>query len=392
MLQKNVMNKIAVIVPIYNMSSYMDKCIHSVIMQTYSNFKLILIDDGSTDDSLEKTIQWKKRDERIVVVSQTNAGLGVARNVGVHIADSEYVTFLDSDDWWHPDYLKQMMEGTEHGKNDIVLCDINFVYLLQNNAYDCYTSRLRFPEGALNVNREWNLLNKARTFMWGKVYRRKLFLDYGIEQPSHAYEDVATTPYILAKAKTFYHVPKGLYYYLRNREGSIVNRFSSLRDLLKSLDELMHRFQTDCLLEENRNTLRQLIWGQLSFIHHSLKKRFPLEEQGKKETLKKEAIDLACKWFPELNDMPKCSFFVPSQDKRIVEAIKHLVLEEKSIFNDRNTTSADFYVDFQFDNESKNNAKRILLEKPTNSAVDDMERISWDLADEIFKRIWGGMK
>ena len=172
MLQK-CMNKITVIVPVYNMSFCMDKCIQSVITQTYQNFKLILVDDGSTDDSLKKCIDWKRQDDRITVISQPNAGLGATRNVGIQIADSEYVTFLDSDDWWHPDYLKLMMEGTEHGKNDLVLCDINFVYGLDGGNYDCHTSQLRFPAGSLDMRQEWNFLNKARTFMWGKMYRRR---------------------------------------------------------------------------------------------------------------------------------------------------------------------------------------------------------------------------
>lgn len=239
------------------------------------------------------------------------------------------------------------------------------------------------------MRQEWNFLNKARTFMWGKMYRRRLFLEYAIEQPCHAYEDVATTPYILTKVQSTYHVPKGLYYYLRNRQGSIVNDFSSLRDLLQSLEELMHRFQADGSFSAHRIALRQLFWGQIAFVHRSLRDRFPTVEAKKKETLKRDAMAIACQWFPELAMMPTYRFFVPSQDLRIVEALKHLVLDENCILHNDNATLPNFSIVFHFENDVCNYGKRIILESPMN-ATEDMEYISWDLADEIFKKIWGG--
>lgn len=90
---------ISVIIPIYNVEKYLDKCIETVINQTYSNLEIILVDDGSTDLSGKKCDEWKKKDKRIIVVHKENGGLSSARNAGIDIATGKYISFIDSDDF-----------------------------------------------------------------------------------------------------------------------------------------------------------------------------------------------------------------------------------------------------------------------------------------------------
>lgn len=98
--------RFSVIIPLYNKSDYIQSAVESAIRQTHSDFELIIINDGSTDNSLDRVLEIS--DSRIVVITQTNQGVSAARNKGVSIARNEYVTFLDADDWWHIDYLIEM--------------------------------------------------------------------------------------------------------------------------------------------------------------------------------------------------------------------------------------------------------------------------------------------
>lgn len=98
----------SVIIPLYNKEKYIHKAIHSVLNQTFVEFELIIVDDGSTDKSLKQLYEVK--DERLNIISQTNQGVSIARNNGVKNANFELITFLDADDWWHPDFLKEMFE------------------------------------------------------------------------------------------------------------------------------------------------------------------------------------------------------------------------------------------------------------------------------------------
>lgn len=90
---------ISVVIPIYNVENYIDKCIETVIKQTYKNIEIILVDDGSTDNSGYKCEEWKKKDNRIVVLHKENGGLSSARNAGIDVAKGKYISFIDSDDY-----------------------------------------------------------------------------------------------------------------------------------------------------------------------------------------------------------------------------------------------------------------------------------------------------
>ena len=93
------MNKITVIIPVYNTARYLDRCIGSVVSQTYKNLEIILVDDGSTDDSYEICKRWEEKDQRILLIHKENGGQSSARNLALDIATGDYIAFVDSDDW-----------------------------------------------------------------------------------------------------------------------------------------------------------------------------------------------------------------------------------------------------------------------------------------------------
>ncbi len=114
------MEKISVIVPIYNAEKYLSKCLDSIIKQTYSCLEIILIDDGSTDSSYKIMENYKKKDNRIILFREENSGVSSARNLGIKKMTGEYITFVDSDDWIDADYLEKMYKIIKETKSDFV--------------------------------------------------------------------------------------------------------------------------------------------------------------------------------------------------------------------------------------------------------------------------------
>lgn len=134
------MSKVSVIIPVYNVEAYLPKCIESVQNQTEKDIEIILVDDGSTDSCGEICEQYAKKDSRIKVIHQENAGQGIARNTGLFSALGEYVLFVDSDDWIDPDLIERTYCAAKSFDAQMVLFDIqaldaegNFVYAIQPN-------------------------------------------------------------------------------------------------------------------------------------------------------------------------------------------------------------------------------------------------------------------
>lgn len=122
------MNRVSIIVPVYNTKKYLDRCVKSLISQTYNNIEIILVDDGSTDGSSELCEKYKSIDSRIVVVHQKNAGVSAARNQGIEIASGEYITFCDSDDYYEKDKIEIQLNNLLEQKTDVSIIGIQADY------------------------------------------------------------------------------------------------------------------------------------------------------------------------------------------------------------------------------------------------------------------------
>jgi len=126
------MQKVSVIIPIYNAEKYLERCIDSVINQSYKNIEIILINDGSTDNSLQ--ICKKYKDKRIKLINQKNGGVSCARNSGLEVATGDYITFVDCDDWLEQDAIKEMVRFINEQKTDIARFDYQIDGVSQNNS------------------------------------------------------------------------------------------------------------------------------------------------------------------------------------------------------------------------------------------------------------------
>lgn len=238
------MPEVSVIVPVYKVEKYLTVCVDSILNQTFDDFELILVDDGSPDRCGEMCDEYALKDERIKVIHQANAGLSAARNVGITSAVGEWITFIDSDDIVDKDYLRILYQLQEKYNAEVTVCDeYRFrdgeerQLIIASEKVESYTGRDAVK--SLYSNTEEGIPIMA----WGKLYKRILFS--GISFPiGKIHEDDATVPFLLYKAKKVVWQRTALYGY-RQREDSIMGKTYSIRryDGLEALENCLIFFE-----------------------------------------------------------------------------------------------------------------------------------------------------
>jgi len=205
---------LSVIIPVYRVERWLDRCVASVLEQGCGDMELVLVDDGSPDGCPAKCDEWARRDSRIAVVHKANGGLSDARNAGIEVAKGECITFVDSDDFLAPGTLGKVM--TEMRPE----CDI-IEYPLFRFYGSAKQEKIVFePKTYTDMDDYW-IGGKAyeHAYAWNKIYRRRLF-DGGVRFPvGTVFEDVHTLPLLLKAATNVATTDKGLYYYCANPEG-----------------------------------------------------------------------------------------------------------------------------------------------------------------------------
>ena len=211
-------NLISVIIPVYNVSGYLAQCLESVLGQTYTNLQIICVDDGSTDGSGEICDFYAKKDSRLQVIHQKNAGAGAARNVGLSAAEGDFIGFVDSDDYIAPEMYQSLLDVLIQTDSDIAAC--NTVEVFQNRIVGNDSG------GELQCFSGIELLKKTAEhwkyyIMVNKLFRRELV--QGIYFPEgNIVDDGFYTYKIIAKAESVVWIERGLYYY-RQRRSSVMN-------------------------------------------------------------------------------------------------------------------------------------------------------------------------
>lgn len=213
---------ISIIVPVYNVEKYICKCLDSITKQSYKNLQIIVVDDGSTDDSGKICDEYLQKDSRIQVVHKENGGLSDARNVGMKLAEGEYIGFVDGDDYIEIEMYERLYELCEDLGADIAVANIRQIYsdfiveLPKYNRFQC--SGLEAVRRHLSGDGQYHLVNAV----WNKLYRRTLL--NGLEFPKgRNYEDICYTVAVLLKCKSVACAGETLYNYFVEREGSIMN-------------------------------------------------------------------------------------------------------------------------------------------------------------------------
>ena len=228
------MDKVSIIIPIYNVEDYLEECIVSVINQTYKNIEIILVDDGSTDQSPFICDEYKEKDSRIKVIHKTNGGLSDARNAGIEIATGDYLFMLDSDDYIDLNTIKVMLERLKDTQSDMVICNIQYVdeYGKVLKGYDPVRN-FKIKNEIWNVDQFWKCCYKRGhivcTVQWNKLYKRSLFDD--VRYPKGKLrEDEFIIDKIVEKCQRIACVNNSFHYY-RQRQSSIMGNAYSIKQL-----------------------------------------------------------------------------------------------------------------------------------------------------------------
>lgn len=222
---------ICVIVPVYQVEQYLAKCIESILLQTYSNFELILVDDGSMDASGKICDAYATQDTRIQVIHQNNGGLSAARNSGLRQAHGDYIVFVDSDDYIRETMLEHLYQGLTQSHADIAICGIQMVDELgiPINKEETLSRKMIWNESSF-----WNFYymdNHWMSVSWNKLYKKNLFDSIRFPE-GKIYEDDFILHEIIARCKVICGIPSVEYFYV-HRRGSIMHSSFSARNLLR---------------------------------------------------------------------------------------------------------------------------------------------------------------
>lgn len=212
---------VSVIVPIYNVERYLNKCLDSISRQTYSNLEIILINDGSTDDSLRICENYKMRDDRIKVINKKNGGVSSSRNIGLKHATGKYLTFIDSDDYVDKRMIEIMLKILKEKNADIVICNTRNVYeesdfaTSQNDIFD--TVKYNNVEALKCIFNE----KPFNAVCWGKLYKKSLFDDLYFDENIKIAEDLDILYKIFFYSNSIYYISAPLYNWTVRNDSAI---------------------------------------------------------------------------------------------------------------------------------------------------------------------------
>lgn len=243
--------KISVIVPVYKVEPYLDKCVSSIVNQTYKNLEIILVDDGSPDNCPAMCDAWAEKDSRIRVIHKTNGGLSDARNAGMAVATGELMAFVDSDDWIAPDMYEYLYQRLAEDNSDIAACGVQMVW--ENKT----PSRMLTRDGNCVLNQEEAMRaiieeSWLKQPVWYKLYKTALVRDI-LFPKGKCHEDVFWSYQAVGSAKKVSVSDHVGYYYLQ-RGGSIMGAGYSL----KRLDAVEAKVQRCTYIQERFPALSPL--------------------------------------------------------------------------------------------------------------------------------------
>lgn len=240
------MPKVSVIVPIYNVEKYLEKCINSLLSQTLEDIQIILVNDGSKDNSGNIAKEYEKNNKnRIIYVEKENGGLSDARNYGLKYATGDFIAFLDSDDYIEKNAYEEMYNKAIEENADYVECD--FIWEFPN--------KIRVDKQYPYKNKK-EMLSFVRVVAWNKLIKRQLIIDNNLEFPKGLrYEDIEFTYKLIPFVNKFAYVDKPFIHYVQ-REGSIANvQNERTAEIFTVLDNVIEFYKKNNIYEKYRDEL-----------------------------------------------------------------------------------------------------------------------------------------
>lgn len=271
--------QLSVIVPAYNVERFLDKCLHSIWEQTFTDFEVILINDGSTDNTLQICREWTGRDPRFRLISQENQGLAETRNVGIRASRAPRVMFVDSDDYLEHDAIQVLMNNMRRTSADISMgC-----YIVE----DLQGKRLKNPaqlgDVCLTTRQAYVKIlfdREVKSYAWAKIYTKSLF--DGIEYPKGLLlEDYLTTYLVFRRAKLVVSTSKGIYHYVQQATSIMnvgTNKITRDKAFIEGVYQRFCDAETSGLLNK-----RELALFRVKTLRRMLRTFFSLEREAANE-------------------------------------------------------------------------------------------------------------
>lgn len=253
---------ISVIIPIYKVEAYLEKCIESVRNQTYKDMEIILVDDGSPDGCGKICDRYQEQDKRIKVLHKENGGLSDARNKGLDIAAGEYILFVDSDDYIHPQMLEILYRNMQEADADISVCGFKETGEKEEPVFDAIaeTDNTEVFEGR-DVMNQLQHKNTLTVVAWNKLYKAKLWKD--IRYPKgKIHEDEFLIHLLLHECHRIVYTGTALYYYVQ-RAGSIMGQLKC-----GSVADGLEAYEGRLAFLEKHGYAQMALWTKLHILHY----------------------------------------------------------------------------------------------------------------------------
>ena len=329
---------ISVIVPVYKVEEYLNRCVDSIINQTYKNLEIILVDDGSPDNCGKICDDYAKHDKRIKVIHKKNGGLSDARNAGLSVAKGKYIGFVDSDDYISENMYEILYKELVKNKADISICK----YIYFKNIIPEFTTDYEITSYT-NIEAILELIKikqrKIQDYAWNKLYKRKLFKK--IRYPKNfVFEDIGTTYLLFYEAKKIINIDCILYAYYDNSNSITSNKNpKNISDIIemttqrsKFLLKNFNEYKDSIILNRNINILCALLRGthyndKEFFFSKKIQRVRELLKNSDKKLMKSKLIPLRYRIQYKLLCFNKNLFYIAN---KIYDFIKRVVLKFKN--------------------------------------------------------------
>ena len=249
--ENSYMSLVSIIVPIYNGEKYIDRCLESILNQTYKDIEIVIVDDGSRDNSLKILKNYQSKDKRIKIYHQENKGPSAARNTGLHQSIGEYVMFVDADDYIDKDMVRYMVESINSEFDAMVLCDNSEIWV------DTIDERKLFEEYDTNISKDTvikEIASGKAGLVCGKLFSRSIVEKNNIifDKNISMCEDQIFFLNVSRYCEVFSHISKSLYFYDRRNENSITIKYQERAIenqiyVLQKIEDILNK----CGLENN---------------------------------------------------------------------------------------------------------------------------------------------
>jgi len=263
--------KISIIVPVYNSKVYLNKCLHSLVNQSLEEIEIILINDCSTDESIDILKEYKEKYPNKVILMdlKENKGPGGARNEGMNIAKGEYIGFVDSDDYVEKEMFEELYKIAKSGNYDMVDCAFNNEHTKRNAL-----STTENTWGQLDVEKRRHLIAYAG-FVWSKIIKRNILINNKIKfRENVCFEDIDFLPVVMLYLKNVYASDLVLYHYTNNFESLSNNSHNDIQieDRMKTLRCLVKKFKELDVYEDYKDEITFIIYNMYIYMlkHYTL--------------------------------------------------------------------------------------------------------------------------